>query len=587
MSEVPIEPGDDTLAYLSRLARALTGRDRLEVVIADDGDDPHLSEDRFVLPEIASGADASIRIMTMTGYVDLLAARARFSDYDALDRLHASAARRLAQAIEDRRACERLMEIFPGAASFLSHSRVQTARAMSVRWTKLSWAEKLTWRVERFLWNETPTATESSRSLDAALGASGDLLDRARMTASTGDSIRIAIDLVQRIRGLSAGNVNNMMFTAGPQSTLDAAVIESEMAFDDPGAAEDPSTSNAAASSSGGTPAQTQAESDATDQPAGEASAHPSASFLGSRPTLSVPITTQFDVETDLTGKGDPVGWRKLRSAARAQTESLKAKLERALKADEQTHWKREQERGELDRPSLARLATSPGYRTPFRTKRVRPGRDAAVTLLIDRSGSMAGNKIELAKLCAAALSDALSRLDFPFEVLGYSSIEDEAMREYHQRWLANGNTPRGYNRFVERLDLQIYKRFDSDNLSGLACVECGHENPDGEALSWASARLLARRAHRHILMVLSDGYPATGDGHPAVLRTDLHLRVDELLERGVELVGVGVLADAVRDFYPTSIVVEQLHDLPRAAFDVLGQTLLKHREWMLETPRA
>ncbi len=34
--------------------------------------------------------------------------------------------------------------------------------------------------------------------------------------------------------------------------------------------------------------------------------------------------------------------------------------------------------------------------------------------------------------------------------------------------------------------------------------------------------------------MVLQDGYPATGDGNPAILRTDLRLRIDELLKRGV-----------------------------------------------------
>ncbi|WP_374957022.1 hypothetical protein [Paraburkholderia sp. BL25I1N1] len=223
----------------------------------------------------------------------------------------------------------------------------------------------------------------------------------------------------------------------------------------------------------------------------------------------------------------------------------------------------------------------------PFRVRRVGPGRDAAICVLIDRSGSMAGRKIELARLCAAALGDALTQLGFASEVLGYSSIEDAGMREYYQHWLAGGNSPSGFNRFVERLDLQVYKRFDSDNLSGLACIECGHENPDGEALAWAAARLLDRRAHRHILIVLSDGYPATGDGNAAILRSDLQARVDDLRGRGVELIGVGILADAVEAFYPASSVVEHLEDLPGTAFAMLSRTLLDHRDWMLEIPDA
>lgn len=78
--------------------------------------------------------------------------------------------------------------------------------------------------------------------------------------------------------------------------------------------------------------------------------------------------------------------------------------------------------------------------------------------------------------------------------------------------------------------------------------------------------------------MVLSDGYPATGDGNPAILRTDLRARVDALRERRVELIGVGILDDAVETFYPVSSVVEHLHELPGAAFSVLSDTLLDRR---------
>jgi cobaltochelatase CobT len=585
MNAAPTGTGDEVLEHLSRLARTLTGNDGAEVVVAEDSpglDGPRLDGNRIVLPAalLKSGATTEV----LTGFVDLLAARACFCAQDAIARLSAPVARRLAQTIDDCRACAQLTANYPGATSYLADMRRERARATLERWPKLDWKEKLVWRVERLLWNEVPTPPESSPSLNAALGACDDLLAQARTTTSTSESVRVALGLVDRIRALAAGNVNNMMFSADAHSTLDSTVARNEMEFDEPGSA-DTLPSSDAASSSAGAVAQTQ--SDATDQPTGEASPGAPRLSADNHPILSIPITTQFDTVTDLTGKGDPTSWRKLRSAARAQTEPLKAKLERALKADEQTHWKREQERGELDRPSLAKLATSPGYRTPFRIRRVRPGRDAAVSVLIDRSGSMAGRKIELARLCAAALADALTQLGFACEVLGYSSIEDAAMRDYYERWLAAGHTRTGYNRFVEKLDCQVYKRFDSDNLSGLACIECGHENPDGEAVSWAAERLLVRRSHRHILMVLSDGYPATGDGNPAILRTDLRARVDALRERGVELIGVGILDDAVETFYPTSSVVEQLQDLPGAAFSVLGRTLLNHRDRMLETPDA
>ncbi len=64
--------------------------------------------------------------------------------------------------------------------------------------------------------------------------------------------------------------------------------------------------------------------------------------------------------------------------------------------------------------------------------------------------------------------------------------------------------------------------------------------------------------------MVLSDGYPATGDGRRAIG------------ERGIELIGVGILNDAVETFYPASIVVETLHELPEREFKVLAGALLR-----------
>jgi cobalamin biosynthesis protein CobT len=187
----------------------------------------------------------------------------------------------------------------------------------------------------------------------------------------------------------------------------------------------------------------------------------------------------------------------------------------------------------------------------------------------------MAGRKIELARLCASALCDALTQLSFDCEVLGYCSLESAPMRALYERQLAAGADLRRYNRFVERLDLKVYKRFGATDLSGITAIDCGHENPDGEALAWAATRLADHQAARRILMVFSDGYPSTGDGDPRVLRRDLRERVAAIGKRGIELVGVGVLTDAVEDFYPRNVVVSRLAELPSIVFSVLSSMLL------------
>ncbi|NKJ47053.1 cobalamin biosynthesis protein CobT [Burkholderia sp. SG-MS1] len=565
---------------LGKVARVLTGQYGVTVVFSPDG--PRVEPGRIVIPdyELNGGVERDVLI----GYLDLLVARAKHASLAQLDALPAGVVSSLAQVIEDRRVCGQLLDEYPGAHWFIGKLRAHAAERVAQRWPTLHWRERLVWLIERALWDEPPSRAEASHSLLAALHAAQDLLQQARASGSTARSIATAQALVARVRALSAGDINSMMFTADPAGDIETESAEAEAvssSFDDDTAA--PDHGNAAAPPAGRNGgaqaddapgmghllADAQQPSSDADGAAGTAASHASPA------TLSIPLASEFDVITDLTGQGDSAAWRALRAQARADTAPLKEKLERALSADERIRWRREQERGEIDRTALARLATSPGYRTPFRTQRAAKGRDVAVTLLIDRSGSMAGRKIELARLCASALCDALTQLSFDCEVLGYCSLESAPMRELYERQLAAGTDLRRYNRFVERLDLTVYKRFGATDLNGITALDCGHENPDGEALAWAATRLADHRAARRILMVFSDGYPSTGDGDPQVLRRDLRERVAAIGKRGIELVGVGVLTDAVEDFYPRNVVVSRLAELPSIVFSVLSSMLL------------
>jgi cobalamin biosynthesis protein CobT len=560
-------------AMLGKMARVLTGRYGMTVSFDTSG--PRVERDRIVLPELAPQTAGAVDLDALTGQLDLLVARSKYSTLSAISALDSGVTRQIAQAIEDRRVCERLFIDYSGARRFVGKLREQTARDTHARWATLAWRDKLTWFIDRALWDEAPDVTEQTPGLIATLGAVSELLQTTRASRSTAESVAGARALVARIRSLAAGDVNTMMFSADADEALDA-----EQVSGDPDALDAAASQESADAASSDATSLAQAPSDATAEASEASSPAPPMTFdidmIDGRPRLSIPLTTEFDLITDLTGLGSTTEWRNLRALARAETAPLTARLERALKADEQTHWKREQERGEIDRPALSKLVVSPGHRTPFRVKRTTEGRDAAVTLLIDRSGSMAGGKIALAKLCAAALCDALMQLSFKCEVLGYSSVESPEMRALYEQKLAEGADLNRFNRRLERLDLQIYKRFSSNNPAGLSAIDCGHENPDGEALAWAAGRLAAQRAGRRILMVLSDGYPATGDGHPAILRTDLRARIDEITSSGIELIGIGLLDDAVEKFYAHNIVVRKLDELPTMAFTVLSQLLLK-----------
>ncbi|MCP3712830.1 cobalamin biosynthesis protein CobT [Paraburkholderia sp. CNPSo 3274] len=572
----------DPEGALGRLARVLTGDSRVSVTFG--AGEPRVEGERFVLP--ARLASEGANEATLLGALDLLAARHRYSEAARLDTPQAGVTGRIAQAIEDRRVLAQLGRVFPGAQRYVQSWRTQRGEALARRWSKLAWRERLAWAIERALWDEAPGALErDAAALVAALRAIDGPLGAARASQSTRASLNAAVAIVAGVRSLASRGPNNMMQTAGPSEGLDdeaARLAQAMDVFGEEGEIEPPGGAlqpDDAREGAGGASTRASAESDsAAGASLSEADAPHAAATNRSpapmRPRLSIPLTTAYDAVTDLTGRGDAAAWRKLRALARAETGALKAQLERALKADELTHWKREQERGEIDRAALARLAASRGYRTPFRVARHASGRDTVVTLLLDLSGSMAGRKIELARLCAAALADALTQLAFDSEVLGYSSIETPEMRALYERERASGADLRAYNRFVERLYLRVFKRFDSRDLSGLAAIECGHENPDGEALVWAAARLARRKARRRLLFVLSDGYPSTSDGDPAVLRTDLLARVQAVKEEGIELVGIGILDDAVEAFYPDAVVARKLHELPATAFATLSRLL-------------
>ncbi|WP_144155215.1 cobaltochelatase CobT-related protein [Paraburkholderia sp. BCC1885] len=565
---------------LSKIARVLTGQYGVTVVFSPDG--PRVERGRIVIPDYE--VNESLSTDVLVGYLDLLVARAKHSTLPQLEALPRGVGTNLAQTIEDRRVCAQLLAEYPGARWFIGKLRAHAASRTQQNWNRLRWRDRFVWRVERALWDEPVAASEVSQSLGAAIGAAQDLLEQARRSRSTADSIVAAQAILARIRALSAGEVNNMMFAAGTGDDIDTDPLH--VSFDpfDPFESDGTLAGEAGAAPSPAEPSAAEALNGAGMGHA-LADAQPSAARADSttqtlhaapRMSMSIPLATEFDVVTDQTDHGDAAAWRELRNQARAETAQLKEKLERALSADERTRWRREQERGEIDRTALAKLATSPGYRTPFKVKRATKGRDVAVTLLIDRSGSMAGRKIELAQRCAAALADALTQLGFDCEVLGYSSIESPQMKQLYERQRAAGIDLHRYNRLVERLDLQIYKRFGSAELSGLTRIDCGHENPDGEALAWAAARLADHAAGRRILMIFSDGYPATGDGDPLVLRSDLRQRVAAIQKTGIELVGVGVLTDAVEAFYPHNVVVSRLAELPSTVFSVLGSMLLK-----------
>lgn len=286
--------------------------------------------------------------------------------------------------------------------------------------------------------------------------------------------------------------------------------------------------------------------------------------------TTSVPVTTRFDRVTDLTGKGDSYRYQTLRKKVRPLVAPIKAQLERVLKVKENARWRTEREQGKVNARALSALAVNGGYRQIFKEFTKTETNNVAVEILVDLSGSMC-YRIETAKMAAIAMSEALKELDIKFEVTGFTSVGDPGVRA---KTAELSGAERGrFNRFGERLELFVFKDWNSANLSGIERMTAMDNNPDGECVKWAANRLALRKEKRKILLVLSDGQPAA-DGDTRILQADLKQKVEEIQKSGIECVGIGIETDAVKDYYKDFVVINNIGNLPKETMTKLSKII-------------
>lgn len=202
---------------------------------------------------------------------------------------------------------------------------------------------------------------------------------------------------------------------------------------------------------------------------------------------------------------------------------------------------------------------------------------DTAVTLLWDCSGSMgsselAGNKAALARLAAIAFHEALLLGGIPHEVLGFNTgggRSPELLR-LSTRAARNGEDMRRYSRIDELDDRMVFVPFGQADGRAICAISGRACNRDGECVLWAAKRLAQRPERRRVLIVGSDGEPQ-GARYHATERRYLKRVVQDVMLAGLEVYGIGIMSEAVRDYYPNYVTINKPQDLPRV---VMGQLL-------------
>jgi cobaltochelatase CobT len=227
-------------------------------------------------------------------------------------------------------------------------------------------------------------------------------------------------------------------------------------------------------------------------------------------------------------------------------------------------------------RANLAGLAASERVLVALSTSDLN---DTVVSILVDQSGSMKGQRILLAAAAADVGHDFLTHLGCAVEVLGFTTTSwrgGESRRRWRRRF-----RPKAPGRLCDLLHVVYRATGDPVAASLTPMLRPGllKENVDGEALLWAASRLRSSSKKRRLLIIVSDGAPVDDStlqaNDPGYLERHLRAVISELeASDDVRLAAVGIGYD-LGLYYSRSTVVQTPEDLGVAMVDLLERMLL------------
>ncbi|MGE3625001.1 MAG: cobaltochelatase subunit CobT [Hyphomicrobiales bacterium] len=313
----------------------------------------------------------------------------------------------------------------------------------------------------------------------------------------------------------------------------------------------------------------------------------PNASVLDSPERFGYNVyMRQFDETVAAEDLCDPDEIERLRAFLDKQLQNLHGavsrlanRLQRRLLAQQNRGWDFDLEEGILDVARLPRVVTDPMHPLSFKRERDTDFRDTVVTLLLDNSGSMRGRPIMVAACCADILARTLERCGVKVEILGFTTRAWKGGQSREQ-WLASGKPPAPGR--LNDLRHIIYKAADAPwrrsrrNLGLMMREGLLKENIDGEALTWAHSRLLARPEQRRILMMISDGAPVDDStlsvNSGCYLERHLRQVIEEIETRSpVELIAIGIGHDVTR-YYRRAVTITDAEELAGALTGKLAE---------------
>ena len=237
---------------------------------------------------------------------------------------------------------------------------------------------------------------------------------------------------------------------------------------------------------------------------------------------------------------------------------ALANKVRRYVQSHTRARIRTDQEAGMISNQDIARLLMPPvdggnWNRRVFYDLQRKQAINTAIHILVDWSGSMGGNKAELAAQAAIRAGDVFDRqLKMPTQISAFTTYKSTCdigiVKPFGMRMPTSNQA-------------QCFANF---------CVWHGGNN-DADSVLWAYRELMRRKEPRKILLVLSDGAPAgsyKGDYHSALLAATRQIED----EGKVDLYGIGICSTAVEMYYNKRSVIDRAEDINDALLNVLAQ---------------
>jgi cobaltochelatase CobT len=554
------------------------------------------------LPSIADDLSHEVE-RTIAGFLDHEVSHILNSDFEvipAFKEKNGLQAFDLLNAIEDYRVNKAMSELYIGSGLNIKAANTHALERLSEINTLSPW-QKLTLSICTRL--QGLDSSIFGPEADSVVDTLKDELDQAQYLTSTQDSADLAEKILEKLNQMQdeepkpepepqpedKGNEDNSERGAEGETNSDPsdnpkegpvnASIEPQDALSDTESDTEPSICPVTTVAPAKSTFLTEAMSD--DCPMGDPLAELIQEELNTLPSSTWRV---YDPTLDkiIKPKAKDMGeYDRMYSEIRPYLSGLTQKLCLMLQSKRAIRWIGDQECGQINSSRLAGLITGTSTRV-FKTKHQEDALNTAITLLIDSSGSMRGDRIQLSSKIAVAFCETLEKLQIKTEVLTFTTESSNVGKYVDQAMIDTQMSAydlrERYTRFLP-LYMQIIKSFDEPlakcrgRFSKIESRKM-HLTPLHEPLLITAKRVATLPEPRKIIFVLTDGVPELAECSSSLMVEEAIKTVQKINKAGIETIGIGIMTDSVRDIFPFCVEIKNIEDLPKGFFRELNRIL-------------